>query len=94
MELTVRLIGGYRFTSDRDELTIQFNEKTNVKRAMKKLGDKNSQIQKMLNNSKLEDLSSNTLILLSGREIGVLNGLETKINDGDEMVIIPVSHGG
>jgi len=34
------------------------------------------------------------LILVNDREIGVLNSLETKLNDGDEVVLVPVVHGG
>jgi len=34
------------------------------------------------------------LILVNGREISVLNGLETKLKDGDEISLIPVVHGG
>jgi molybdopterin converting factor small subunit len=37
---------------------------------------------------------SNMLVLVNGQEIGVLNGTETKINDGDEIVFVPVMHGG
>jgi molybdopterin converting factor small subunit len=38
--------------------------------------------------------TSNVIILVNGREIGVLAGLETKLQAGDEVIIIPVSHGG
>ena len=42
----------------------------------------------------LEDPKSNALILLNGKEISVLNGLQTKVKDGDEVVFVPVVHGG
>ena len=38
--------------------------------------------------------TSNFIILVNGREISVLSGLETKLKSGDEVAIIPVSHGG
>jgi len=38
--------------------------------------------------------ASNFIILVNGREISVLSGLETKLHGGDEVAIIPVSHGG
>jgi molybdopterin converting factor small subunit len=38
--------------------------------------------------------TSNFIILVNGREISVLSGLETKLKSGDEIAIIPVSHGG
>ena len=42
----------------------------------------------------LEDPRPNTLILVNGKEISVLNGLETILKDGDEIVFIPVLHAG
>ena len=33
-------------------------------------------------------------MLVNGREISVLNGLETRVNDEDEVVFVPVVHGG
>ena len=38
--------------------------------------------------------TSNFIILVNGREISVLSGVETKLLGGDEVTIIPVSHGG
>jgi molybdopterin converting factor small subunit len=34
------------------------------------------------------------LVLVNGREISVLNGLETRVKDEDEVVFVPVVHGG
>jgi molybdopterin converting factor small subunit len=36
----------------------------------------------------------NSLVLVNGREISVLNGLDTILKDDDEVVFIPVVHGG
>lgn len=35
-----------------------------------------------------------SLILVNGREISVLKGLETSVKAGDTVTFIPVSHGG
>ena len=42
----------------------------------------------------LRDPRPNAVILVNGKEIGVLEGLETKVKDGDKIVFIPVTHGG
>jgi molybdopterin converting factor small subunit len=39
-------------------------------------------------------MKTNALILVNDREISVLNGLDTKLDDGDEIVFVPVIHGG
>ena len=50
--------------------------------------------KKLLIDPELNDPRPNALILLNGREISVLKGLETEVNDGDELAVIPVVHGG
>jgi len=42
----------------------------------------------------LENPRPNTLILVNEKEVSVLNGLETMLKDGDEVVFIPVLHAG
>ncbi len=39
-------------------------------------------------------LRQNTLLLVNGKEISVLEGLETKLEDNDVITIIHISHGG
>lgn len=41
-----------------------------------------------------EELKPNYLILLNGREIEYLNGLKTKIRDGDTIQVFPPAGGG
>jgi len=36
----------------------------------------------------------NDLIMVSGREINTLNGLETDLRGHDEVAIVPIAHGG
>jgi molybdopterin converting factor small subunit len=36
----------------------------------------------------------NSLVLVNGVEISVLDGLNTKLTNGDEITFIPVIHGG
>ena len=42
----------------------------------------------------LGDPRPNVIVLLNKKEIGVLDGLDTKVCDGDKLVLVPVSHGG
>jgi len=39
-------------------------------------------------------LRQNTLLLVNGKEINVLEGLETNLEDDDVVTIIHISHGG
>lgn len=40
------------------------------------------------------DPRPNALIMVSGREISTLNGLETTIGESDELSLLPIAHGG
>lgn len=52
------------------------------------------ELKRTFSDQELNDSRSNSLILVNGREISILNGLETKLNEGDEIVFVPVVHGG
>jgi molybdopterin converting factor small subunit len=52
------------------------------------------ELEKTFRDDSLNDSRSNAIILVNGREISVLNGLETNLSNGDEIVFVPVVHGG
>jgi MoaD family protein len=93
MPLTLKFIGALRQISGKTHLTVNFQEGMSLKELVTKISQEMPQLQKTLSNQ-LDDSRSNALVLVNGREISVLNGLETKLNDGDEIVFIPVVHGG
>jgi len=64
-----------------------------LKSLMTKISQEMPKLEKTFSDQPI-DAKSNALILINGREISVLNGLETKLKDGDEIVFIPVVHGG
>ena len=93
MPLTLKFIGALRQISGKTQLTVNFREGMLLKELIIKISQEMPQLEKTLSDQ-LKDSRSNALILINGREISVLNGLETKLNDGDEIVFIPVVHGG
>lgn len=94
VEVTVRFIGVFRNISGKKELTIKFRETDTVKTATMKIIKELPELKRALMDPGLEDPKPNTLILVNGREISVLNGLETVLKDGDDVVFVPVVHGG
>jgi molybdopterin converting factor small subunit len=85
----VKLIGVLRRLSGTSEITLKPKRPT-VRNAIEMLTESLPRDTTSL----LTDSPLNTLILLNGREISVLKGLETTIKNGDELTIIPVAHGG
>jgi MoaD family protein len=94
MALTLKFIGALRQVSGKTQLTVNFQDGMSLKDLFNKLGSEMPQIEKVFCGQRLNDSRSNSLILINGREISVLNGFETKLNNGDEIVFIPVVHGG
>ena len=94
MTLNIKFIGALRHISGKKQLTINFQESTSLKELLSKLGQEFPSLEKTFTDQQLNDSRSNTLILVNGKEISVLSGLETKLNDEDEIVFVPVVHGG
>lgn len=94
MEVTVRLIGVFRSISGKSRLTIKIRDTAPVREAIKEIVEELPKLTRALIDPELEDPTPNTLILVNGREISVLNGLETILKDGDEVAFVPVVHGG
>lgn len=65
-----------------------------INECIKKIVSKMPQIEPILIDPDLKDPRPNTLILLNGKEVNVLNGLETEVEDGDEVVLISMLHTG
>jgi MoaD family protein len=91
MPLILKFIGALRQISGKTQLTVNFQEGMSLKDLVTVISQEMPLLEKTLND---DNARSNMLILINGREISVLNGLETKLNDGDEIVFIPVVHGG
>jgi MoaD family protein len=94
LAIKIKLLGALRHFSGKKELTIPFEEGFKVKDVVAALGMQIPQLKNTFCNSELNDARSNSLILVNGREISVLAGYETKLCDGDELVFVPVVHGG
>lgn len=95
MNVKVKLLGVFRGLYGRSQLSIEVDEPAVIRKLVEKLAESFSpEFKRTLVDPELDDSRPNTLILVNGREISVLDGLATEICDGDEVVLIPVSHGG
>jgi molybdopterin converting factor small subunit len=41
-----------------------------------------------------ESIDSEALVLLNEVDVGLTGGLETELSDGDEIIVLPLVHGG
>jgi molybdopterin synthase sulfur carrier subunit len=94
MVITVRFIGSLRASSKKSKLNLDFKNAVSLREVVNKLIEGQPKLKRALIDPELDDPRTNVLMLVNGKEIGVLKGLETKLKDGDELVLIPVVHGG
>ena len=91
----VKFLGVFRQFSGRNRIPVKLEKPATIGKAIEKLVEAfSSEFKRTLVDPELEDPRPNALILVNGKEIGVLQGLETEVEDGDEIVLVPVSHGG
>ncbi len=94
MVITVKLIGALRHLSGRSQFQINNHGGFSLRHLIEQMGQEMTNLKSILSDQELNDSNSNSLILINGTEISVLNGFETKLCDGDEIVFVPVVHGG
>ncbi len=94
MVITVRFIGSLRASSKKSKLSLDFENAVSLREVVNTLIEEQPKLRRALIDPELDDPRTNVLMLVNGKEIGVLKGLETKLKDGDELVLIPVVHGG
>ena len=96
IETKIRLIGILKSIAGKEELTLKLKKTVTINDLIQKLASSLSEeFKRALIDSELKSPKPNALIILNGREISVLpEGLETKVKNGDEIVIVPVTHGG
>jgi MoaD family protein len=92
--LIVKFIGAMRHLSGKTQFIVTFQNGISIKELVYKISQEMPELKRIFSDQELNDSRSNSLILVNGKEISVLNGYETKLDDGDEIVFVPVVHGG
>ncbi|MBN1784922.1 MAG: MoaD/ThiS family protein [Candidatus Bathyarchaeota archaeon] len=91
----IRFMGIFQQLSGKKSLKLKLMEPATVRKLVIKLTETfSSEFKRVLIDSQLNDARPNALILVGGKEINVLQGLETKIKDSEEIVFLPMVHGG
>lgn len=94
VNVNVKLMGVFRVFSGKDKVSLRLKRPT-VRVAVEKIAESiSSESKQLLIDPELNDPRPNALILVNGKEISVLNGLETVVKQGDQIILIPISHGG
>jgi molybdopterin synthase sulfur carrier subunit len=94
MAVTVKFVGALRHFLGTGELTLGCKACLSIGELINEIKKEVPELKRNLIDQQLDDPRSNTLVLVNSMEISVLDGLETRLKDGDEIVLVPVVHGG
>jgi molybdopterin converting factor small subunit len=92
----VRFYGVLKTAAETEGLELDFDTVVSIRQLVSRLVNviARPEFEANLIDADLKDPRPNALILVSGTEIGALNGVDTALRDGDEVVFLPVAHGG
>lgn len=96
MMIHLKLYGVFRSAAGVESLDLDVHgEDATVRSAIAELVSRPalSELKKLILDE-VFDPRSNALILLGGREIGTLGGLDTRLKSDDELSLLPIAHGG
>jgi len=94
MTVRARFMGSLRSLSGKELLTLRLLKSLPLKQVMQKIADEAPKLKQVFDGSHQAKLGTSMLILVNGKEISVLEGLDTTIKKDDELVFVPVLHGG
>ena len=95
IKVNVKFFGILRKSAGKEKVEVILKQPANIKNLIQELIEKfPKEFEENLIDAELKDPRPNALILINNREINVLNGLETSLKEGDEIIFIPVTHGG
>ena len=95
VNVEVRFLGIFQRLSGKKRLQVKLEEPATVRKVIVKLTEIfSSEFKRVLVDSELDDPRPNSLILVGGKEISALQGLETEVKDSEEVVLVPMVHGG
>ena len=93
MSLKVRMLGVLREAGP-NEQTINLLEGATVESVIRDLMAEDERLENALWDKEVDSPFPNALIMLDGVEVNNLEGLETPVNRGQELVLLSVVHGG
>lgn len=93
MTVNVKFIGSFRSLSGKNELELRL-QKSPIREVVKMIVEELPNLGQALIDPEFEGPKTNMLVLVNGKELSVLDHFETMIIDGDEVVFVPVVHGG
>ncbi|MCW8802430.1 MAG: MoaD/ThiS family protein [Candidatus Bathyarchaeota archaeon] len=94
VNVQVNFLGIYQRIAGKKSVQLKLKKHSTIRNALIELEKISQEFKQVLIDSQLDETRPKALILVDGKEISVLQGLETKVNQSEEITLIPMVHGG
>jgi molybdopterin converting factor small subunit len=94
VELTVKFVGVLHEVFKKKKTQLGFAHSPTVKEVVEKLAESSTEARRSVLEAESNQIHPALLILVNGKEVSALNGSKTRVKEGDDLVLISVSHGG
>ena len=94
LTIKVNFVGVLHEIFRKKQAKLRFARSLTVKEVVDKLAETSLAARRNMLDTESNQIHPALLILVNGKEISALGEAETRVKDGDEIVLISVSHGG
>ena len=94
MRVKVRMLGVFREAGGAKEVYVEAPDDASLRVIIDNLIGDDRELHSVLWDTQVDSPLPNALILLDGVEVNNLQGMDTLIEDGQELVLLSVVHGG
>ncbi len=92
--IKVKFLGVFKKAYGHAQVSLETEKNEKLRDVIQEITESSPELKRLLIDPELNDPLPNAVILVNSKEIGVLEGLETEVGNSDEIVFIPVIHGG
>jgi molybdopterin converting factor small subunit len=94
LTVTVKFVGVLHQVFKKKQVKLKFARSPTVKEVVEKLAETSLEARISVLETELNQIHPALLVLVNGKEISALDKANTRVRNGDELVLISVSHGG
>jgi len=94
MAVRVKFTGSFRSLSGKNALELRLGGSSPIRDVVKMVVEELPRLAPALIDPESENPRADLLIIVNGKEMSIMDRFETLIKDGDEVVFVPIVHGG
>lgn len=94
MHVKVRMLGVFRETGKSKESSVEVEENSTIRDVINKVIGSDEALRTILWDKQVDSPFPNALVMLDGIEVNNLQGMDTPVSSGQELVLLSVVHGG